>query len=64
MTSYDFWSILVAAIVAFAIGSLWYSPLLFGKEWMALSGISTSDASSTKGMWKLYVAQFITTLVT
>jgi uncharacterized protein DUF1761 len=66
MTSFNFWPILIASVVAFAISALWYSPVLFGKEWMALSGISDSDVteSSRKGIWKLYVIQFITTLVT
>lgn len=66
MTSFNFWPILIASVVAFAIGALWYSPVLFGKEWMALSGISDADVteSSKKGMWKLYLTQFVTTLVT
>ncbi len=66
MTSVNFWPILVASVAAFAIGSLWYSPVLFGRQWMTLSGITDADiaASSTKGMWKFYVIQFISTLVT
>lgn len=66
MNSVNIWSILVASIVAFAIGAIWYSPILFGKEWMNLSKISEKDvdASEKKGMWKLYVGQFIVTIVT
>jgi hypothetical protein len=30
--------ILVAAIVAMALGALWYSPLLFGNKWMQAVG--------------------------
>ena len=30
--------ILVAAMVYFAVGALWYSPPLFGKTWMKLVG--------------------------
>jgi hypothetical protein len=57
---------LIASVVAFIIGALWYSPILFGKEWMALSNISEADIteSSKKGMWKLYVIQFIATIIT
>lgn len=31
-------AIFVAASIAFAIGAVWYSPFLFGKPWMRLSG--------------------------
>lgn len=30
--------IAIAAVIAFVIGSLWYSPLLFGKQWQAALG--------------------------
>jgi len=66
MISISFWPILVAAIVAFAIGALWYSPILFGRQWMALIRMSDSDmaAAQEKGVAKLYVIQFIVSLVT
>ncbi|MEX2008515.1 MAG: DUF1761 domain-containing protein [Candidatus Spechtbacterales bacterium] len=33
-------AVLVAAAASYAIGSLWYSPLLFGKVWMKYVGRS------------------------
>lgn len=65
MTHVHIWSIIAAAIVAFAIGALWYSPALFGKEWMRLKGISEKDIDegSKRGMWKLYIAQLVVTIV-
>lgn len=65
MTPINFWSELVAAVAAFAIGALWYSPVLFGKEWMRLKGISEKDITpeAKQGMWKRYIAQFVSTLV-
>ena len=65
MYTMNFWPILVASIVAFAIGALWYSPILFGKEWMALNKMSASDvdAAKAKGVWKMYVSQFVITLI-
>ncbi len=62
----NFWAILVAAVVAFIVGSIWYSPVLFGKEWMALTGMSEKEIAAAKskgGMWKPYLAQFVGTLV-
>jgi hypothetical protein len=66
MYTINFWPILVAAVVSFGIGALWYSPVLFGKEWMSLTKMSAADMESAKarGMWKAYVAQFVAILVT
>lgn len=36
----NYWSVLAAAVASFILGMLWYSPLLFGKIWMKLAGIS------------------------
>ena len=60
------WSVIVATIVAFVIGSVWYSPILFGKEWMDLSGCSDKTMGGTK-MGKViwfYVIQLIVTFIT
>lgn len=32
--------VIVAAVVGFIIGSLWYSPLLFGNRWARLAGVT------------------------
>ncbi len=34
-------AVIVAALAYFAIGALWYSPVLFGNIWMASAGRST-----------------------
>jgi hypothetical protein len=34
----NYLAVLVAGIAAFAVGWLWYSPLLFAKPWMAAHG--------------------------
>ena len=36
----NFPAVLAAGAAHFAIGMIWYSPLLFGKIWMELSGLS------------------------
>ena len=36
-------SVIVSALAAFAIGSLWYSPLLFGKAWQKLIKLTDED---------------------
>lgn len=39
----NFWAVLLAAVAAMMIGSLWYSPAMFGKEWLALVGKREED---------------------
>jgi Protein of unknown function (DUF1761) len=34
---------LVAALSIFLIGGVWYSPLLFARQWLAASGLSEED---------------------
>ena len=41
----SFIAIVVGAIVAFMLGALWYSPILFGKAWMKYKGNSDPQAS-------------------
>ncbi len=61
----NFWSVLVAAVVAFVISAVWYSPILFGKEWMALAGCDEKDIAEakSKGVTKYYIIQLIMTLI-
>jgi hypothetical protein len=61
----NYLAILVAAVVSFVIGMLWYSPILFGNAWMKASGITKKDIekSKKKGMGKQMITAFISSLV-
>lgn len=49
----NYLAVSAAAIAWFVVGSLWYSPLLFGKQWLALNGMGPGSASSVKvTAWK------------
>lgn len=37
-------AILIAAVAAFALGALWYAPMLFGRVWMDASGVTEAQA--------------------
>jgi hypothetical protein len=37
------WVVPVAALASFAVGGLWYSPVLFGRRWQRLVGLSDAD---------------------
>lgn len=43
MAEVNWLAIALAAIASMILGSLWYSPLLFGKKWMKIVGIKESD---------------------
>ena len=60
-------SIVLAAFASIVIGSLWYSPLLFGKIWMMEKGIKMPekmDAAAKKMMIKSYGLQLVASLLT
>jgi len=41
-------AVIVSAILSMAVGSIWYSPLLFGKQWMVAVGLTEADMESAK----------------
>lgn len=49
MASLNWIAVLVAALVSFVIGGLWYSPILFGKAWMAENGFVEADVEGEMG---------------
>jgi len=64
MLDLNYLAILMSAIAAMALGAMWYGPL-FGKMWIALSGMSQKDLEEAKknGMGKSYAINFIGQLV-
>ena len=40
----NYLAIVVAAIVIFILGGLWYSPMLFSRRWVKLIGKTASPA--------------------
>ena len=60
-------AVFVSGIAAMIIGMLWFGPL-FGKKWMALSGVNQKDMEKAKkeggSMGIAYLLQFIAALLT
>jgi hypothetical protein len=54
-------AILVSALSAFLLGSLWYSPLLFVKRWMKETGI-TEESAKEANMVQLFGLSFLLSL--
>jgi tetrahydromethanopterin S-methyltransferase subunit E len=57
-------SILLAVVVATALGMLWFSPLMFGPAWMALAGIKPDPSKKMKGMCKSLIGNILLNFVT
>lgn len=60
------YAVLVCSVLAMALGAIWYGPL-FGKTWLKIVGAGPSDLAARKkmmrGVWKLYLTQFLLTLL-
>ena len=55
--------IVVATLAYFALGAIWYSPLLFVKKWIELLNIDVNAADAKKGMVAIFAASLILMLV-
>ena len=56
----NFLAVIVAAAVAFAIGGLWYSPLLFANHWMKAHGDTEDNVKDMqKGAPKAYAISIL-----
>lgn len=56
--SVNLMAVLVAAVASFFVGSLWYSPLLFGDIWMKLAGIKKAK-NKPNNMWLRFFLYFV-----
>ena len=53
----NYWAVLVAAVILWLLGALWYSPVLFGKHWAAIIGRPMGE--KPKGVVWGMIASFI-----
>ena len=58
----NWFAIFVAAISAFILGGLWYSPLMFVKRWMKETGI-TEESTKKNNMLKVFGLSFLLSLI-
>ncbi len=65
MGSINYFAVLVAAISTFAIGGLWYSPLMFQRPWMRANRFTDADvaAGAAGGQAKVFGLAFVFALV-
>ena len=57
-------AVLVAAVVTFGIGALWYSPFLFARQWLAFNGYGPEKLEAMrKDALRAYGISFVCYLV-
>lgn len=61
-SSINFLAVLVAAVASFAIGALWYSPVLFGKAWQKELGFTQKDLEGAN-MAMIFGGSFVMILI-
>jgi len=57
------WAVILAGISYLILGALWYSPLLFGKQWMELNSFTEKDLKTNKPMWMITLVTFLSACV-
>ncbi len=59
----NIWGVIISAVAFMVLGSLWYSPLLFGKQWMKLLGLTPDMKPHKKSIVLSYVGMTVSALV-
>ena len=64
--SVNYLSVFLSAVAAMVLGSLWYSPILFGNPWMKSLGLTkqSTNSAKNKGMAFAYILMFATAFLT
>ena len=59
----NYWAVVLAALSTMVVGSIWYSPMGFYKQWAKMAGVK-KDPSFTNGkMAVLYGSVFVASLI-
>lgn len=58
----NYLAVLAAGVTSMIVGAAWYSPALFGKQWMKLIGLTEEDKKKTN-LGQTYGTMFVLSLV-
>lgn len=56
LSSINWLAVIVAAFSSFMLGGLWYSPVLFARQWLAASGVDEAQAKADNMAVKFGIA--------
>jgi hypothetical protein len=57
------WAVVTAAVAAFLVGGVWYSPIAFARPWMAVTGLTEEGIKARKDAGRVFGGSFALTLV-
>ena len=57
----NYWAVIVATLSTLVVGSVWYTPKVFGKRWMRLAKVDPKAAESA-GIWPIVVTVIVSFL--
>jgi uncharacterized protein DUF1761 len=63
MPDVNYLAVLLAALSAFVLGGLWYSPALFAKAWMRLNGFDEEKLKQGAPMGLIFGGAFLMNLI-
>ena len=63
MLRMNYLAVILAAVVAFVVGAVWYSPLLFGKAYMEVRGLDPGAMAEMRPRAAELLGEFVKNLV-
>jgi len=63
MPDVNYLAVALAALSAFVLGGLWYSPLLFSKAWVRLNGFNEEELKKNANMGMIFGGAFLCNLI-
>ena len=64
LTGINWIAVIVAGIVAWVVGAIWYAPPVFGKRWMEMMGMKMEPGKMPEGAGKALGGGIVLALVT
>ncbi|WP_448810726.1 DUF1761 domain-containing protein [Agromyces bauzanensis] len=59
----NYWAVAIATVAAMIVGSLWYTPKLFGNYWMRVARVDAGDRSAVAPIVTTVIVSFISAWV-
>jgi glucan phosphoethanolaminetransferase (alkaline phosphatase superfamily) len=64
MTNINELAVIVTSLLAIALGSIWYSPLVFGAYWQKAAGLTEEDLALTKSeLSRSLIVAFVSNMI-
>lgn len=63
MPQINWLAVIVAAVVMFGLGAVWYSPVLFVKQWAKAAGVTRDGSPGPNFVWVMLGAFVLTLLM-